>query len=444
MGKIINNKTKTKTGKTPWAEAVPYLLGDNEKGIAGVLPTTGDIFNRTGWTDEMQQGSDLFMGQLGQQRSDLSTMRDSIFKAGSGEFDPSFSRVGNIAGVDRVRNIPGVYDVNRILGVDHVTGGKARALQGDVDPTNALKSLLSGSVNTQYLDPLAQSITTQITRNFGENALPQIRGGAIASGQYGGSRQGIAEGLALSRLNQDLSTGISPIYANAFENAQNRMHGTAEALDSRAASMAIQNALNDLNTQQFNAGIDVGNADRRLNTQQFNANLGLQNNEQQLGTQQFNANLGLNNNQQEMAAKDAMMNNRVTSFNALNTNNANMRGLYQDYLSTLTAPQDMDWQNLIRYNSLITPLASEYGTTKGKTTESPSVLSAIMGGAALASMPFTGGMSGIMGGMMGGMGGMGGMGSGMLNYSRATSAPLINGSVGYMNNLMNTNPFRFA
>ena len=401
---LFDSKSKSKNYLQPWDKTASYLAGDENQGITGIPQDAYSLYGRSGWNDQMQHGADLFQQQLGQQYGDIPTIRKSIFDVGKGDLDPIFGKVNDISGVDRVRNIPGVNDVARILGVDHVTGGNARALQGEVDPTNALKSILSGEVNTKYLDPLAQSITTQINRNFGENALPQIRGGAIASGQYGGSRQGIAEGLALSRLNQDLATGISPIYANAFENAQNRMAGTAESLDSRAASMAIQNALNDLNTQQFNAGIDAGNADRRLNTQQFNANLGLQNNQQQLGAQQFNANLGLNRNQQALGFSNAQLNNRLAAFNALGVENDREANMYQQYINSLMGPQTADQGALANYYNMIVPLSQVFGTTRGKNTQSPGIVPAILGTAAgIGGLASGMGMLGKAGGAMGGL-----------------------------------------
>ncbi len=442
MGGLLKSKTKSKNSKTPWDQSLDYLLGNEESGVSGILPEAGRIYNEGGWGDNQSGALDLYNGILGQQYADLPSVRNGIMGVLGGEYDPRLSAVQDtrfnaIRGAKPYGENRGVSRIADISGVDEITGGSARQLQGAVNPTAAMLDILRGNVN-EYLDPAAESITTNVLRNFGENVMPQIRGNALASGQYGGSRQGIAEGLAASRMSQDLSSALAPMYASAYENAQQRKMGMADALDTRALGMASQNAANELGTQQFNANLGLQNNANDLATQRLNTEIGLANmanelNKQQfnaandIATQQFNANLGMNRNQQEMAQRDAVMNNRVTGLNALNSQYQNAGDLYQKYLSSQQSPSTIDWQNLANYYNVIAPLAAEYGTTRGKTTQQPSTMSAIMGGLSLAAMPFTGGMSGMMGGLGGGMGGMmggfgGGMGGGGLNFNRGMTA----------------------
>lgn len=417
MGKLFQGKTKSKNWKTPWDEAIDYLLGNEETGVSGILPEAGRIYNEGGWNDNASNALDLYGGILGQQYTDMPMVRNGIMGVLGGEYDPRLNTVRDtrfnaIKGATPYGENRGVGRIADIAGVDKITGGSARNLQGAINPTAAMGDILRGNVN-EYLDPAAESITTNVMRNFNENVMPQIRGNALATGQYGGSRQGIAEGLALSRMNQDLSSALAPMYASAYENAQQRKMGMADALDTRALGMASQNAANELGTQQFNANLGLQNNANDLATQRLNTEIGLANmanelNKQQfnasndLSSQQFNANLGMNRNQQEMARADAVMNNRVTGLNALNQQYQNAGDLYQNYLSAQQSPSAIDWQNLGNYYNVIAPLASEYGTTRGKTTQQPSTMSAIMGGLSLATMPFTGGMSGLMGGATGG------------------------------------------
>ena len=127
---------------------------------------------------------------------------------------------------------------------------------GALDPTAAYQSQLSGQVNP-YVDQMAQSITNQVNRNTLENVMPSIRSGAQAAGQYGSSRQGIAEGLAASRAQQDLGSSLSNLYGSAYENAQGRQASAANQL----GSMGVNNAQNN-NTQrlaQFNTGANLWN-----------------------------------------------------------------------------------------------------------------------------------------------------------------------------------------
>jgi hypothetical protein len=76
--------------------------------------------------------------------------------------------------------------------------------------------------NSQWYDQLSQSLWNQGNRNLTENVLPQINTGAQLAGQYGGSRQGQAQGLAMDRMNQSVFNALAPAYAQGYENSQNR------------------------------------------------------------------------------------------------------------------------------------------------------------------------------------------------------------------------------
>jgi hypothetical protein len=80
---------------------------------------------------------------------------------------------------------------------------------------DALQQLLSGEVNTPVYDAVAEAATRrymnafedasgQTIQNLQEQVLPALETDAILAGQYGGSRQGIAEGLAGERAMDDI------------------------------------------------------------------------------------------------------------------------------------------------------------------------------------------------------------------------------------------------
>ena len=52
--------------------------------------------------------------------------------------------------------------------------------------------------NNPYIQQQAKSIQDLSNQNLQQNVMPSIRSGATGAGQYGGTRQGIAEGRALS------------------------------------------------------------------------------------------------------------------------------------------------------------------------------------------------------------------------------------------------------
>lgn len=78
-----------------------------------------------------------------------------------------------------------------------------------------------------------QGLTRDITRNLTENQLPELRGGGIATGALGGSRQEIGEGLATARTNETIGQTLAGMDMqaynsglNMYNNAANRAPGT--------------------------------------------------------------------------------------------------------------------------------------------------------------------------------------------------------------------------
>ena len=156
----------------------------------------------------------------------------------------------------------------------------ARSAQGVLDPTNALAGILRGDPTTNpYLAQMNQASINQSMQGYndalqkaGQTVLPQIKQDAFASGQYGGSRQGIAEGIIGQQLGinardlgqRAMDTGAS-LYGSAFENAQQRMAGAAGDLNTQAA----QNA-------QYNADLGLKNRAQSMEQMQNNLNNALQ------------------------------------------------------------------------------------------------------------------------------------------------------------------------
>lgn len=62
-----------------------------------------------------------------------------------------------------------------------------------------------------------------LTQNFERTVLPGIRSGAITAGQFGGSRQGIAEGIASEGLLRQIGDVSATVQANAFQKSLDNM-----------------------------------------------------------------------------------------------------------------------------------------------------------------------------------------------------------------------------
>lgn len=419
--------TTTVQKADPWSGVIPYLIGaKDENGVndgMGIFQQAQKLYQGQGWNNKMTLANQQQINNVKGRTSDVAAYDDMNAALQAGTYDPNVQQVGNIsgssaafdpiAGVNAVSNISGPQSVMAML--TSPTG--ARATQGGLDPSSALGQLLSGNVSNPYLDQQASAITGQLTRNLQENVLPGIGQSATAAGQYGGSRQGIAEGLAMSRMNQDLAPALSQLYGNAYESAQQRMYGTAQALNEQAVANAQANANRDLTAQTTNSAND-------LNAQQFNANLGLQNNAQaldaqkfnasglfdaskynatnDLNTQQFNANLGLQNNQQAMQLSQQQLANRLQGLNLMGAANQLQDQNYAQQMGLLDAKNQYNWNNLNRYASIVQPGSGIGGTQQTTAPNNSNPMAGAFGGALAGAQ--LGGLLGIGSGWGAGLG----------------------------------------
>lgn len=133
------------------------------------------------------------------------------------------------------------------------------ALQSGVDQTNA-----------SY-----QANQTSATNNLMRNILPSLRSSAVASGGYGGSRQGIAEGNAIgdygtSLNNANLQLGLANsanttgAQATAFNQGQDRSLSAMNTLSGQQYGTALSQA-------QLQQQANLANQQSILNTQQQNS-----------------------------------------------------------------------------------------------------------------------------------------------------------------------------
>ncbi len=369
MSSLFGSKTKTKNSFEPYSETKDFLLGNDKTGTPGIFDESARLYEQGGFNPNMQEGLDQYIQQLqgrqGQsgtapQQQDVTGYTNNVandmmggaYNVANGNYDTNYGPVGNINTPQTNLNV-------------------ARRSQGVLDPTRSLQGLLSGNVTNPYLQQQADAMTANMTRNLNENVMPGIRSEALASGQYGGSRQGIAEGLAASRLNQDLAPALTNMFGGAFENAQNRMYGTATGLNDQA----LQNATNNSNMQM------QGN--------QFNANLGLQNNAQQMGQNTQNLDnrmksMDIANNAQGLLQgnQGLLQGNQQLQIGGQQIQQGQNNMQDQNFASMMGAygmPQDANWQNLMNYQNVIYPGATLGGTSKGTQTSQPGIVPAVLG-----------------------------------------------------------------
>jgi hypothetical protein len=127
---------------------------------------------------------------------------------------------------------------------------------GTTDASTAIAQLLGGGGGQNpFLDQLVQGAAQGQINNFQRNILPGISSEAQQAGQIGGSRQGIAEGIAGSDLSQQIANLSQGIRGEAFGTQVN------------AQSQALQNILGAQQGDQT-AGIQAGGLNQQ-NFQQF-------------------------------------------------------------------------------------------------------------------------------------------------------------------------------
>lgn len=127
------------------------------------------------------------------------------------------------------------------------------------------------------------------TNNLMRNILPQVGSNAVLAGQYGGSRQGIAEGNAISdftrqqgqamtQFGQNNTNAAVGAQANAYETDSNRALSATQGLGAQQYGVASQNASMGQQTElmnksqyqqhnQFNAGLQQDAAHQNLGAQ---------------------------------------------------------------------------------------------------------------------------------------------------------------------------------
>lgn len=115
-------------------------------------------------------------------------------------------------------------------------------------PQSRAAPSMAGYQRSPYLDQMADRVTQQSTQALNEGALPGVRSQAVATGGYGGSRQGIAEGLAIGRSQEALQGNLANLYNTDYQADRNR------ALQQYGMEMQNNLGMGQLDAQ--NRGID--------------------------------------------------------------------------------------------------------------------------------------------------------------------------------------------
>lgn len=125
---------------------------------------------------------------------------------------------------------------------------------------------------------MMQSITDQVTSNFNRNVMPQISQQMMATGGYGGSRQGVIEANAMRDMNQGLSNSLANLGLQDF-NAQRGYDLGLRGNDLGYAGLDAQIAQNNFGNRLAGAnfGLNLFNQGMANNQTGINAGTNIQN-----------------------------------------------------------------------------------------------------------------------------------------------------------------------
>lgn len=162
-----------------------------------------------------------------------------------------------------------------------------------------------------YLDAAARDVGSNMFDQWKRNVAPGIRSNAMATGGYGGSRQGVVEANSMNDLGRNYSSALTNMYGQDYTNFQNRgiqRQGQAQSYDLGLRS-------NDLGF----AGLDANIAQNNFGNQLQAANFGM-------GVQDY-----LNRNNQTGIAAGTQINNAPWD--------------YQKYLNTAGNQAGSGWNS---------------------------------------------------------------------------------------------------
>jgi hypothetical protein len=380
------------------------MFDNNGKGPTGLYEQLGNYANQysnlTPQQLAIQAGNDANLASRDGTMSGLYNSATALGnKISGGAYDTNYGPVAN-AGLTNA----GLTNAG-LTNAELTTNNFRQSMSdmGSMDPTNAMANVLKGDpTNNPYLAKMNQANVNTAMRgyndaiqNVNQQVMPGINNDAFAAGQYGGSRQGIAQGLALQGMDRSArDLGIAAmdsgnqLYGSAFQNAQNNQAQAANQMTGYGLQNGQFNASEANDISKFNAGqandISKFNAGNANDVSKFNAGNAIQNN-------QFNANLGLQNNTQQMLQQAQNMGNATTG-NELNNTAATrlFAGQDQTYASKMNSANLAQQQQQDMLNMLLGAYSP----------------GANLGGSTTATTPYYDNTLGNIGGMAAGAGGL--------------------------------------
>ena len=226
----------------PWGPVQPYITGQpvtNQKGgiiygapnVPGLLPSAGNLFAN-----------------------------------GPGFYTPqnSTQQTGQNMALGFANNFGSMYSPYMSSGKAGLTG-----MGGNTDANNAMRFQLNAPdiKNNPYLGSYMDAATRPLQQQLDMQTMPGIRASYGDAGQYGSSRQGVAEGVAQGLTNQAIGDTRAQIANQAYgQGLSAQASALGQSLDQQSKAMALYPQLMQAGLTPSNIYSSVGN------TQQQDAN----------------------------------------------------------------------------------------------------------------------------------------------------------------------------
>jgi len=149
-----------------------------------------------------------------------------------------------------------------LAGMTDYAGGAAQGLFNNM--YNAQNFQLNQAVDplsNPFFHSTAQAMIRPATQALTQQVLPQINQGSVVSGNYGGSRQGVAQGSAINNWQQNVLDTLSNFGTNAYNKGLDiQSRAIAMAPQTRQAGLfpsQVYSSAGDWLRQQEQGGIDA-------------------------------------------------------------------------------------------------------------------------------------------------------------------------------------------
>lgn len=133
----------------------------------------------------------------------------------------STSQSGTYLDMNQYAYLGSLYD--QAFGATNTAGAQQAAQQASGFTAPALTTGLAGLTSltdpTSQIQAQEQALATGLGNLFSQEINPAIESGAIATGGFGGGRQGVAQGVAAGQIADAYTTGLADITAQANQTA---------------------------------------------------------------------------------------------------------------------------------------------------------------------------------------------------------------------------------